>query len=252
MFTTSSLRTSDSMPGASAPRASVSGAPARAGTGTRAATATLVLAGLAAVCITIAHAVHPELDPSWTPISDLAHGSGGWAMTAGFIAWALAGAAAVVAVRPHVRGVTGWIGLVLLAVAAIGPLVAGVFAADPMTTPAGAETVSGTLHAVGAVLPDALLPASVLLAIRLVGRRGPLRSARWIVLGATVAVWIAAIVLTAMMGSAADESGVAIVPGSNLGWANRAHVVACLVYVAALGVAVHRASRAPVSAASLG
>lgn len=198
----------------------------------RAPRVALAAAAAAVTSIGVAHALHPDLDPSWVPISDLARGTQGWAMTAGFLAWAIAGGATAVALRRVVRGVAGWIGLGLVGISAVGPLLAGVFPADSLTAPNAAGSLSGTLHSVGAMLPDALLPASLLLAVHL-GRRGrPLRAGRWWLIGAAAAVWIAAGTVTAGMATYRSQPGATLGPDTPVGWANRAHVLACIGWYA--------------------
>lgn len=199
-----------------------------AASGSRAARASLAC-GLGAVgTITAAHLTQPELDPSWMPISDLALGPGGWLMTAGFLLWAASGAAAVLALRPHVRGRWGWLGLVLLAIAACGPLLAGLFPADPVTAPQQAATSSGMVHALGAMLSDALLPATVILTVHLTRRGRPLTHRRRPLAAVTAALWAATAWLTVQLALVLAAPGASLGPDAPVGWANRVHVLACI------------------------
>lgn len=193
----------------------------------------LALTGVAGAGIAVAHLTRPELDPSWTPISDYALGAAGVPMTIAFLAWAGASVAATIAYARSARGRLRWIAVVLLALASCGPLLAGIFPADPVTAPTSAATATGALHGVGAVLPDALLVASLLIALRRRGRR--LLTARGrLLVAATLALWAAAIVLTVLSGVYLSATGGVLGPDTPLGWANRAHVVSCLAFIAAL------------------
>lgn len=93
------------------------------------------LAGSATAMITIAHLARPDLNPDWTPISDLALGDHGWVMTSAFLLGATSGFAAVLTLRLHVVGRWGRAGLALLALGACGPLIAALFPANPVTVP---------------------------------------------------------------------------------------------------------------------
>lgn len=195
-----------------------------------------VVAGLAALAaIALAHLLRPDLDPSWAPISDLALGGSGWAMTAGFLLWSLAGFLAAAAIRSRAEGGWAMAGVALLALAATGPLLAALFPADPMTSPTAPSTLAGTLHGAGAMLSDALPPAALLLTAILIRRRRVSRLRGLVMIAATALVWTAAVWLTAEMALHFSQPGAAIGPGAPVGWANRVHVAACIACFGALG-----------------
>lgn len=194
-----------------------------------------LLAAAAAVAIVAAHVARPDFDPSWTPISDLALGAGGWVMTLGFILWALAGFAAALTLRPLVHGWAGWLGLVLLGLAACGPLVAAIFPADPVTVPTNTATLQGAVHGIGALLSDALLPATVILTVHLTRAGRRLQDIRPRLVAATITLWLAALWLTLQMATYLSTPGATLGPETTVGWANRLHVAACLIVFAVFG-----------------
>lgn len=196
----------------------------------------LALAALASVFIVAAHVVRPDVDPTWAPISDLALGEHGWLMTAGFLVWGAAGLAAAAAWGDRMRGRWERAMLVLFVVAAAGPILAGLFPGEPVSAPDPATgSVSATLHGIGAMLPDALLPASVILAVVLWRRRAP-RTARWMAVLAALVVWVVAIALGVAMGVLLSEPGATLGPDTPLGLLNRVHVAVCLGYLAVVAV----------------
>lgn len=228
---------------AALPTTTTSTTSARVRSSARSARVAIGSAAAATAAIGLAHVVRPDLDPSWAPISEHALGRGGWVMTAGFLLWSLAGWAAAASLRPHVTGRWGKVGLALLAVAATGPLLAGLAPADPMTVPNAATTLHGTIHGIGAALSDALLPATVILTVHLTRAGRSLRGARARLIGATALVWAAASFLTVQMATYLSAPGVALGPDTPVGLANRAHVLACIVCFAVFAHAARRAGR---------
>lgn len=186
-------------------------------------------AALASVLLTcIAHFANPGLGPSWAPISDLALGPrAGW-MKAAFFCWAIAGAFAVATVYPYARTLSARFGVGLLAVSALGPALAGIFPADPYTTPLDSQSVSGGIHALGAMLSDALPPAMLILTFVLTDRHGTWRKHRTLLVAATVLLWGAFVWVTVAMGLHFSKPGATLGPETHLGWPNRAHVLTCL------------------------
>src|SRR5262245_49529813 len=134
----------------------------------------------------------PELDPSWQPISEYALGSFGWLMTLAFLAWGFAALGAVVALRPHVHTRVGRVGLGFLVIGAAGPLLAGIFPADPATTPPDAMTFTGVLHSLGAVLGDGLPIGAALITWSLVRKNPAWTPFRRSLVTATLLAWLGA------------------------------------------------------------
>ncbi|WP_353935862.1 DUF998 domain-containing protein [uncultured Corynebacterium sp.] len=194
----------------------------------------LVAALGSVVLAVIAHAANPELAPSWAPISDLALGPrGGW-MTGAFILWSAAGACAAITIRPFARTKAARFGVALLVVSAFGPALAGGFPADPYTTPLDAQSPTGGVHAVGAMLSDLLPLAMIILTVVLAGRQGPWREYRLVLVASTLLLLGALVWVSVAMGLHFSMPGATLGPEAPLGWPNRAHVLACLGSYAAL------------------
>lgn len=98
------------------------------------------------------HLLEPEFDPTWRFISEYMLGAFGWMMTLAFVAMAAALASVGVSILSQARTVIGYIGFIVLAVAAIGYLIAAFNKTDPIFTPMDELTPSGKLHVLGASL----------------------------------------------------------------------------------------------------
>ena len=108
--------------------------------------------GLFVLLLVGLHVIEPEYDPTWRFVSEYALGRFGWMMSVAFGALAISLLGMMVAVARHVRTVAGYIGLVIIAVAGAGLLIAAVFVTDPITTASDAYSVSGRMHVLGASL----------------------------------------------------------------------------------------------------
>ena len=177
------------------------------------------------------HVARPELDPSWVPISDFALGRHGWLMNGAFIAWGAATVTAALSVWPRVRGRLARAGLVLVLIGGTGPLVAAAFPADPVSTPMGAATLTGHLHALGPVLADGVPLGGLLLLVAAWRARRSVSFPRALA-AATALTWAAAIWVTAAIAVYAPDGGLG--PDTPVGWANRAMVLAQLVFAGVL------------------
>jgi hypothetical protein len=107
--------------------------------------------------------IRPEVDPARQPISEYAIGRLGWIMVMAFLTSAVSYGALFVAIRAHVRGWPGKVGLGILLVCSIGTLGVGVFVADPIATPMNSLSTVGTLHVAFGGTALILLPFAALL-----------------------------------------------------------------------------------------
>lgn len=112
------------------------------------------------------HLLQPEFDPTWRFISEYALGSFGWMMQLAFGLLAAAQISVALAIYPQIRTVTGYIGLVILGISAIGVSIAAVFVTDPISVHPDEATFSGRMHSIGAML-DYTPVAALLLSISL-------------------------------------------------------------------------------------
>jgi hypothetical protein len=117
-----------------------------------AASASFAAGCLFALLLLGLHLIEPEFDPTWRFVSEYALSSAGWMMTVAFLSLAISLLAAALSVVRHIRTIFGLIGLVVLAIAAAGFLLAAAFQTDPISTPADSYTFSGRMHVFGASL----------------------------------------------------------------------------------------------------
>jgi uncharacterized protein DUF998 len=192
------------------------------------------------------HVVQPELDPTWRFISEYALGRAGWLMTAAFVALALSLVSGVVALARPVRTWPGRIGLALLAVAAVGILLAAVFPTDPITVPVEAQTTAGRLHNLGASLDWS--PLGMLLLAWSLGRTTTWHSWRSRLLVAAAIPCFLTAVFTAIAVGAGGHFG----PGVYAGGMGRLVLLSYLGWFVTVAVALRRqpdAARSPESTA---
>lgn len=80
-----------------------------------------------ALALVTLHIVSPEFAPSWRMVSEYANGRHGWLLTAVFLSWALGSLALLAGLWPLAFGGLAVTGLVLLALAAVGQVMGGLF-----------------------------------------------------------------------------------------------------------------------------
>ncbi|MBC9914925.1 DUF998 domain-containing protein [Chitinophaga varians] len=98
------------------------------------------------------HLLEPEFDPSWRFISEYALGKFGWLMNLVFLSFVVSSISCGLSVFPQVKTILGYIGLVILAIGAVGIFLAAIFNTDPITTEQDQLTFSGKMHFTGASL----------------------------------------------------------------------------------------------------
>jgi hypothetical protein len=113
--------------------------------------------------------IRPDLDPYWHTISEWAIGPYGWIMVLAFLCSAFSYGSLFIAIRPHMSGVFGKAGLLILFICFVGTVMVGVFVTDPMPEIGGPQnaniqlTATGTFHMVGGSSALFLLPFAALL-----------------------------------------------------------------------------------------
>jgi len=180
--------------------------------------------------------LRPDLNPAWHTISEWAIGPNGWVMSLAFFMSAVSYAATWVLVRPHVRGVTGGVGLWLLGVCVVGALGVSIFTTDPLGTPPSALSSTGRLHVLFGTIQLVLLPFAALLLGLSLGRKSAAWSAVRRVLLATAGLPLAGflgfvaytVLFVVPLGPGAYG------PGVNIGWPPRFAFFAYAVWVVTL------------------
>ena len=118
-------------------------------------------------------------NPQWNPLtrqlSEYALGRQGWLQGAAFLASALSYAALFAALRPDVHGVSGRVGLGILAYCVLATIGVAIFVTDPITTAPDAVSIHGSLHVVFGASALVLLPVAALLLTRSLARTHPTR-----------------------------------------------------------------------------
>ncbi|MDQ0115608.1 DUF998 domain-containing protein [Paenibacillus harenae] len=98
------------------------------------------------------HFLEPEFDPTWRFISEYALGNFGWLMHLAFGLLAVSLISAGIVILSQARNITGYIGLVILGLSAIGIIIAAIFVTDPISVTPDDATFSGKMHSIGATL----------------------------------------------------------------------------------------------------
>jgi hypothetical protein len=191
------------------------------------------------VLLALLHVIKPELDPSWRMVSEYEIGRHGWVMTVAFLCLALGTAAVLPAIRNDVTGRAGRLGLVFLAISAVGMTMGGIFVSDPITAAKDELTTHGNLHGVGTMLGiPGFVIASVLIGRSL--RRNPRwADARRAISWSTRLVWLSVLGFVGSMAALYDGEFDADVV---IGWQNRLAVVAFAVWVITIGRCAERRS----------
>lgn len=193
------------------------GRPGRAWGIARVSAAVAVL-GLALVILL--HGLEPEYDPSWRMLSEYANGRYGALMSLAFLCLAASCVGAILALRREVGGPAGVVGLVFLAVAAIGMGLAAIFPMDPLTIEPSEATSSGAVHGLAAMLGIPGFPLGALLTSLGISRSSRLAGVkRWLVwLGlANLLIVVAMFVMVGIAMTSIGHFG----PDAPIGWPNR-------------------------------
>lgn len=168
-------------------------------------------------------ALQPEIDPSWRFISEHALGRHGWMMSLAFLSMAVSGGAAAIALWQHVR-FGGKIGIVFLMIGALGLTLAGVFVTDPITTPMNAQSPSGMLHSLGALLGDGIAIGAIFITGSLL-RNQSWRPARGWMIGVLALVWTAYVWVLVSMPADGNFG-----PNVPIGWPSRFYLVSYAIW----------------------
>jgi len=192
----------------------------------RATTSILALAARAAIAAVAVYQVllaaviflRPEVNPTLRPISDYAIGRFGWTMVLAFVSSAVSDASLFVAIRPHVRGWLGRLGVGLLLMCVIGTTGVGLFVADPIATPMDGLSTIGTLHVVFGSSALVLLPFAALLINLSLARNNPAWAASRRVLLWTAGLPLPGFVLSRLLATVIPAEGwPPHCPGADLG-----------------------------------
>jgi hypothetical protein len=175
------------------------------------------------------HMLEPEFNAPWRFVSEYELGNFGWVMRLAFLALATSLGSGAMAIVSQIRTVAGYIGLAGLGIAAIGILMAAIFATDSATTSREVATFHGKMHILGASLdytPLAVLLLSFSLARNEAWR--PIRKRLFVMAGITL------LALAAFMVTLPYDGKVG--PGVFAGWFGRLLLVSYLGWLATAGI----------------
>lgn len=194
-----------------------------------AAAVSLGAAVLSLVDLIALHVVRPDLAPGGHVLSEYAIGYEPLGI-ASFALQAIACLGLAVALlkpatTPGVR-----IGTALIALAGIGLGLAAIFPMDPLTTPAGQETFSGTMHGVSALIGIPSIIAATLVLSYALRRRPAWQASGGRLVALAHLTWLGLAIMVACMALMLG-AGVAAA-GEVVGWGNRLLVVAYSLWVA--------------------
>ena len=179
--------------------------------------------------------LRPDLDPSWHTISEWAMGRFGWLMSIAFFVSAVGYAALFMTLRPHLHGLVGRTGLVLLALCVIGATGVSIFTTDPMPLRPPLST-RGTLHIIFGTTQLVLLPFAALLINLNLSRNVQWTAARRALLwtaGVPLLGFAAFVVYSIVF--VAPHGPNAYGPGVNIGWPPRFAFFTYMIWVVTLG-----------------
>jgi hypothetical protein len=195
-----------------------------------AARAAIGSAALALTALGALHLLKPDIHPARTMMSQYALGRFGWVMAVCFAAFGVASAGVSVALMPDVHSLVGSIGLGLLAVAAVGLVMAARFPMDPVSTPREQMSFTGRMHGVAFLLGVPCMVFAVLLVSLALVSQGSHRLLP--MMTTTAVVWLSLFVMIGIMlkvgpGKPPDPNG----PERFVGWPNRLLMVGYAVWL---------------------
>jgi hypothetical protein len=174
--------------------------------------------------LVLLHFLKPELDPSWRVISEYENGRWGVLMRLAFACLSVSCFALAAIFWQHVWTFAD----LLLMLAASGPLIAAIFAPDPIITPRSSKTNTGRWHDFGGILFIFGFPVAVTLITVSAGDPmfAPLHS--WL-LWLLVMVWIG--LLTFFVALFYYRKTGSPNPDMKIGWPNRLLVFTYLTWI---------------------
>lgn len=194
----------------------------------------VISGGLFAILLLALHLVQPELDPTWSFISEYARGRFGWLMSLAFAALAVTCISGAILFWKSIPGWAGRTGSVLLGLSSIGMILAAMFVTDPINTPMDQLTTSGTLHSVGGQLN---LTSFAILFLTI----GLTKNSRWKTVKKPL--WITTVICIladiAFIGTAASSNGV-FGPGVYTGMFGRIMMLSFVAWVIIAGTYLYK------------
>lgn len=168
-----------------------------------------------------AHVVKPEIEPSWRVISEYEIGRFGWIMQIAFFFLAAASLSLFIALRSHLKSITGRIGLFLLFVTVVGVSMGAIFVNDPLSTPRDQLTTAGYMHNIGGLFSVLMFPFVATFITIALSRIQTFKSVRLFLIVLLLIIWISLLTYFYTYYSAGE-----IDPNTLIGWPNRVFILA--------------------------
>lgn len=194
-----------------------------------AAAVSLGAAALSLVDLVVLHVVRPDLPPGSHVLSEYAIGYEPLGI-ASFALQAIACLGLAVALIGSATTTGVRVGTALMALAGIGLGLAAFFPMDALTTPAGQETFSGTMHGVSALIGIPSIIAATLLLSYALRKRTAWQASGGRLMALAHLTWLGLAIMVACMGLMLGAGVTAA--GDVVGWGNRLLVVAYSLWVA--------------------
>ncbi len=193
------------------------------------------------VLLVVLHFVNQNLDPSWQPISEYSLGPFGWLMNLAFAALAAAMAGLACEIWRAFPTITGRIAAIMIGLAACGNLLAAVCNTDPAGTLPSQSTIPGQIHVAAAGMLGFFVLATPLV-LWLFFRTPQYRASTTTIALATVALWVAEIVLIVVMAGYLSRTEGMLGPETPFGWHARVLILICSVWIIITALSLSRHS----------
>jgi hypothetical protein len=181
--------------------------------------------------IVLLHFLKPDQDPAWHMLSEYSIGDWGWVMQLAFFSWCISCASLAFACRYQVQTRGGRIGIVLLWIASLGILMAGIFVIDSPNAPKEAMTMHGQLHGLSTFLGVPFHPIAAVLISKSLVTKFPWRYEKKPIMRLAHLTWITLLLMFATIVLMAITNHGRFGPGSLIGYANRIWVLACCFWL---------------------
>ncbi len=185
-----------------------------------------IAAAATLIVVAALHFIKSEMEPSWHMVSEYAIGDYGWIMKLGFFCWAISCISLVATIRSQIKSTGGKIGLILLFIAGIAIIMAGIFVMDSPTASKEQLTTHGHLHGLASMIGLPGQPIAALLISRSLARHPAWAAAKKSIVLTAHFSWISLVVMIActviMLGKTEGKFG----PDTLIGWPNRLLVIA--------------------------